>query len=90
MTSLTNIASKIIDRGSKETIDGHTKHWWQHEINNARADGYKRGYASGKKVMRDAAAKVWGQTFDYSRGRIMGALFVAAMIEKMQIPGKQK
>ena len=26
----------------------HSEHYWLHEINNARADGYERGYAAGK------------------------------------------
>ena len=26
----------------------HSEHYWLHEINNARADGYERGYVAGK------------------------------------------
>ncbi|WP_396190226.1 hypothetical protein [Flavobacterium sp.] len=55
MTSLTDIANKIINRKGNETIDGHSKHWWQHEINNARADGYTRGFKAGKDAVRAKA-----------------------------------
>jgi hypothetical protein len=33
----------------------HSKHYWQHEINNARADGYERGYAAAKKLYAEQA-----------------------------------
>ena len=28
----------------------HSEHYWLHEINNARADGYERGYMAAKKL----------------------------------------
>jgi hypothetical protein len=86
MTSLTDIASKIINRKGNETIDGHSKHWWQHEVNNARADGYTRGYAAGKKQMRDAAVKLIRET-DICGDAVMDEL--AEAIAALPVPDVQ-
>ena len=40
---LVNLCEKALAEPVK-----HSEHYWLHEINNARADGYERGYAAGK------------------------------------------
>jgi len=34
--------------GKAEPVKQHTEQYWLHEINNARADGYERGYMAAK------------------------------------------
>jgi len=36
--------------GKAEPVKQHTEQYWLHEINNARADGYERGYMAAKKL----------------------------------------
>ena len=50
-----------------ETIDGHSKHWWQHEVNNARAEGYERGFAAGKETTKEKATKVCDDLYKHDR-----------------------
>lgn len=68
MTSLTDIANKIISRKSTETIDNHSKEWWQNEVLASKHDGYEKGYALGyAQAKADAVqvchenAEAWGR-----------------------------
>ena len=49
----------------------HSEHYWQHEINNARADGYERGYVAAKKLYAEQTEQepvAWMQEMPTKRG----------------------
>ena len=45
-----SLREALAEQTEQEPVEQHTDRYWLHEINNARADGYGRGYTAGKSA----------------------------------------